>query len=576
MNLTVTTQGRQFDRLGVMYLGDIEVFRTSTAEPTLNGIIWTYIKEMEQYNALWKTEQKIIFDLPNIVNDVYTGPLSTLLTATFFTAPDPRPTADTILPISAKKSAVNGASAFTVPSDNASLSYTFSHNVERAVVSLSACGQQTEEFWYSNVLSSDISTFESTAGTLYGFSPFREIQLLIDGQLTGVSWPFPIIFTGGIVPGLWRPIVGIDAFDLRPHEIDITLWLPVLCDGAEHTFEIRVAGLNDDGAGYAALSETVGSYWVVTGTIFLFLGKEGSVTAGSIASINTLAPAIEVLSSTITNPAGANETLAYSVSVFRSINITSTLKTSAGTRPASWTQQLSYRNDNILTSQGLVQHTVQLTQGTDTSSSGYVNTYAFPLTVNSSFAAFPDDGIGINASLDRGLTYDVYGPSVFRSAAQNFEAITPSVFAADTDLQTVQLPNTVSQLSGALLSTTQSGSAEYLSTAKLSYSFGTTTQDFIFDGVELNAPNGTTEIYKRHVKAVNSSVMEDDETLMGKTIRVARRIGTAQNEESLGPLPGLGVRSILGRGPGAAKRGYASSVGSGDVDLVPPHKGILV
>lgn len=43
-NLTVVSAGRQFDRLGVVYLGNIEVFRTSTAEPTANGIIWTYLK----------------------------------------------------------------------------------------------------------------------------------------------------------------------------------------------------------------------------------------------------------------------------------------------------------------------------------------------------------------------------------------------------------------------------------------------------------------------------------------------------------------------------------------------------
>ena len=111
-----------------------------------------------------------------------------------------------------------------------------------------------------------------------------EVQLLIDGHLAGVYWPFSIIFTGGIVPGLWRPvrhlsglslpvwgcflsdetccrgklshfgiqppillprrallfifqlqvgmltpkcakIVGIDSFDLRQHEIDITPFL---------------------------------------------------------------------------------------------------------------------------------------------------------------------------------------------------------------------------------------------------------------------------------------------------------------------------------------------------------------
>jgi hypothetical protein len=43
-NLTVVSAGRQFDRLGIVYLGNIEVFRTSTAEPTTNGIIWTYLK----------------------------------------------------------------------------------------------------------------------------------------------------------------------------------------------------------------------------------------------------------------------------------------------------------------------------------------------------------------------------------------------------------------------------------------------------------------------------------------------------------------------------------------------------
>ncbi len=64
------------------------------------------------------------------------------------------------------------------------------------------------------------------------------------------------------MPGLWRPIVGIDAFDLREDEIDITPWLPTLCDGASHTFQIRVAGIDDDGQGHGTITDTVGSYWV--------------------------------------------------------------------------------------------------------------------------------------------------------------------------------------------------------------------------------------------------------------------------------------------------------------------------
>ena len=202
MNLTVTSLGRQFDRLGIMFLGDIEVFRTSTAEPTFGGIVWTYIKEMEHYNCLWQTDQKIIFDLGNLVNSVYTGIYHATLTATFFTVPEGQPVADIILPISSRSSAANQSSVFSVPEQIASVEYALPKNIRRAVVSLSACGQSTEEFWYTNVFTSEANTFAETSGPLYGGAPWREIQLLIDGQLAGVSWPYPIVFTGGPSPSL--------------------------------------------------------------------------------------------------------------------------------------------------------------------------------------------------------------------------------------------------------------------------------------------------------------------------------------------------------------------------------------
>ena len=51
------------------------------------------------------------------------------------------------------------------------------------------------------------------------------------------------------MPGFWRPVVGIDAFDLKEDEIDISPFLPILSDGEEHSFEIRVVGIDDDGSG---------------------------------------------------------------------------------------------------------------------------------------------------------------------------------------------------------------------------------------------------------------------------------------------------------------------------------------
>lgn len=117
------------------------------------------------------------------------------------------------------------------------------------------------------MLQSDVNTFESIDGTLYGYSPFREVQVLLDGKLVGVQWPFPVIFTGGVVPELWNPIVGIQAFDLLEHEIDITPWLPLLCDGKQHTFQIKVVGIIDDGKTGGVLSESVGNSWYVSGKV---------------------------------------------------------------------------------------------------------------------------------------------------------------------------------------------------------------------------------------------------------------------------------------------------------------------
>lgn len=51
-----------------MFLNDTEVWRTSTAEPKpAPGIVWSYIKDMTQYLSLWKSSQKLIFDLGNLI-----------------------------------------------------------------------------------------------------------------------------------------------------------------------------------------------------------------------------------------------------------------------------------------------------------------------------------------------------------------------------------------------------------------------------------------------------------------------------------------------------------------------------
>lgn len=127
------------------------------------------------------------------------------------------------------------------------------------------------------VPNSYVNTFNNSE--LHGFSPFREIQLLIDNNLAGVSWPFPIVFTGGINPGLWRPIVGINVFDIPTFEIDISPWLGLLCDGKEHIFQLKAVGFDLEESGLG----TVGENWWVTGSVFIWEDKGGSQTTGKVS-----------------------------------------------------------------------------------------------------------------------------------------------------------------------------------------------------------------------------------------------------------------------------------------------------
>lgn len=100
---------------------------------------------MTSFLALFNHEQKIIFDLGNLVNGVYTAAFNVTLTAAFFSADDTIPPADLILPVSARKSVQNMPSVFTVPPGTASNALTLPRNTKRAVFTIAATGQSEEE-----------------------------------------------------------------------------------------------------------------------------------------------------------------------------------------------------------------------------------------------------------------------------------------------------------------------------------------------------------------------------------------------------------------------------------------------
>ncbi|KAL1797239.1 hypothetical protein ACET3X_003845 [Alternaria dauci] len=545
INFTVTSAGRQFDRLALMFLDDTEVFRTSTAEPTQSGIIWSYVKDMSGYLALFKTPQKIIFDLGNIVDDTYTGLWNTTLTATFFTAEDAIEPADVIIPISARKAGENVSSAFVVPQSRAVNSVVLPMNAEKAVFSISACGQAAEEFWWSNVLSSDTTTF-GTDTTLYGHSAFRELRLLIDGTLAGVAWPFPVIFTGGVVPGFWRPVVGIDAFDLRDDEIDITPFIPLLNDDQPHSFEIQVVGIDDDGQGNGNFITAIESNWVVTGKIFVWLNSNSNHTTGTVATSRSTS-AITLQSKTRVNSSGsAGISLDYSIQVTRNVDISSTIDTPTGSKTVSWIQKLTFSNVGTLSNGGNDQIVRQSTTGTHTSSSNYSKSFEYPLWVQSSYNAPEGGNVTIDASMERSKNVQQQGDLAFPNDLKTFDY---------TLLPSIPYNNNQAFLSSDV-NNWQNGTASYLSVPALKKSFGSgnTEQRLTLSGIADAHPStgspSSQEVYQRHVVASNDSIVYDEQSF-GQARGQSKFVAPGQQGSQRGAhdFVATGVRAMLGRGP---------------------------
>ncbi|TVY81026.1 Peptide-N4-(N-acetyl-beta-glucosaminyl)asparagine amidase A [Lachnellula suecica] len=224
-------------------------------------------------------------------------------------------------------------------------------------------------------LSEYVNIFPENPGWLYGYSPFREIQLLIDGSLAGVSWPFPLLFTGGVDPGLWRPIVGIGAYDLPALEIDIGPWLPFLCDGNSHTFELKVVGFDSGAAGKIG---TVGQNWYVTGAVFIWLDENSNQTTGT--ELKSTTPLLSFdFQPQVTSSNGTNSTFYFQLLAQRTLSLSSTIYTSSGAKNNIQNMTVSAYNQSLSMN----------SQGSFSDSSSLLTSYSYPINLYSAYVIAP-------------------------------------------------------------------------------------------------------------------------------------------------------------------------------------------
>lgn len=357
----------------------------------------SFEKDMTHLRTLLRSPQKIIFDLGNLVNDIYTGSFNVTLSAIFFDSETVgEEPAHQVLPISARRSGKDQPSHFSLPSQTAMDTFKLPANAIKGVVSISASGSAEEEFYYTNVPSSYANTFNETV--LPGRSPFREIQLYIDNQLAGVVWPMITVFTGGILPSLWRPVVGLNTFDLPEYKLDITPFLPILLDNNQHNIELRI--LSYDSA-TNSLSPSLGNDWLVSARLHIWTDPDPTWrTTGTTIQRYTPPPAFDF------SPlvGRSNESLTINLSASRAITLISTINTSEeSNKPVTWMQSMSYSSAAHIKDSGDSQFLRTHVAGMNTASHLPPLSYRWPFTLQTDFVPHSDSEFEIRAELQHGL-----------------------------------------------------------------------------------------------------------------------------------------------------------------------------
>lgn len=412
MNLTVTSHGLQTDRMGGVWLENIEVWRFSTPQPSDKpGIRWTMIKDVTPFLVLWRKKNQLLLDLDNRNLWGLNGKFDVSLTATYMTADLPVPAAKPathILPLGTLTT--REANYYDFPLMDYPNRAILPSNAVRAVLSIGATALSREEFWWSN-LPNSLAGIYSNKTRLPDRSSFREIRLRIDDQLAGFAWPQPIVQAGGVSPALHRPIVSDQIFDLAEHEIDITPWLGVLCDKQKHRYNITIVG--QDGL-------IVPAFWKVSAKIFVWTDHENRITQGPPPHVNVSEP--EVITS---HSKEFNDEWKYSLSTTRSIDVRSKLNIKGESVHVSWAQRFSMRGEGHIGRKGDYQWCSSFYEGESTLTQNllpyYHRGFSYPIEMTLDKETLPNTkAFRLRAEIDHGMNMTVIGKSVFPSGLEPY------------------------------------------------------------------------------------------------------------------------------------------------------------
>jgi hypothetical protein len=291
-------KGTQFDRIAAVWINGVELLRTSTQEPRKSyGVEWQVVRDVTAYYDVIMQGGTVVASLDNIVNSVYTSSFTITVSAEFFVPSDPTSALkkpDQVLPVSASSTSYGwfrvqpsstqntimesalpkilpesiksedflnlvdlGVNSIVAAATQGSF-VTVPPNTEEIYLEVFLSFHECDEFWYTN----------SKSDTSCASGSFREVQVLVDDNLVGTIWPFPVIFTGGINPLLHNPIVATGAFLLPTYTLNLTPFLGLFLDSKPHKISFSVDyGLN---------------FWLIDGNLLVYLDKNGNQTVTNV------------------------------------------------------------------------------------------------------------------------------------------------------------------------------------------------------------------------------------------------------------------------------------------------------
>jgi hypothetical protein len=379
------TEGRQFDRTAAFYLGHASIYYGTTAEPraTLSPS-WHVERDVTDLSAIFQSPQTGEANIGNFVGVsggvTFNGIIFANAALEFYPAShdDGAPRVpDVVVPVNGTG---GDAGTLNTTTDRITQTLNLPTNVERVVLDVIAQSQSNDEFWYFCVPSDQTGNLESCGNTA-----FRETEVYIDGQAAGVAPVYPWIYTGGIDPFLWEPIVGVQTLDFKPYRVDLTPFAGLLSDGNSHTVSVGVFNAN--------------SFFLATANLLAFTDHNKQQVTGGILSNTLSAAPTPVVTENISAGAGGTFTGSVAVASNRKFAIRGYVNTSHGRVETTVEQTVDFlSNQQFNVSPTTDIQNAQQTSTVDsrvTTKDGFFSNmteqhFSYPLTIDFSFLINPD------------------------------------------------------------------------------------------------------------------------------------------------------------------------------------------